>query len=128
MSIPILCHVFLILFGGFFAIQLAFNSQKFAESSLRMDSPQAGYALKPAGFIMCGVVLMLIATLFGIGGFTGTKELLAVMAVFTLFAFIFNMGLVLKVWSTFDGADHEPKNAIRPLIPLIAVIIYFVTS
>jgi len=48
MSIPILCHVFLILFGGFFAIQLAFNSQKFAESSLRMDSPQAGYALKPA--------------------------------------------------------------------------------
>jgi hypothetical protein len=38
------------------------------------------------------------------------------------------MGLVLKVWSTFDGADHEPKNAIRPLIPLIAVIIYFVTS
>jgi hypothetical protein len=59
MSIPVLCHAFLILFGGFFAIQLAFNSQKFAESSLRMDSPQAGYALKPAGFIMCGVVLML---------------------------------------------------------------------
>ena len=82
MSIPVLCHAFLILFGGFFAIQLAFNSHKFAESSLRMDSPQAGYALKPAGFIMCGVVLMLIATLFGIGGFTGTKELLAVMAVF----------------------------------------------
>ena len=66
MSIPVLCHAFLILFGGFFAIQLAFNSQKFAESSLRMNSPQAGYALKPAGFLMCGVVLMLIATLFGI--------------------------------------------------------------
>ena len=30
MSIPILCHVFLILFGGFFAIQLTFNSKKFA--------------------------------------------------------------------------------------------------
>ncbi len=128
MSIPILCHVFLILFGGFFAIQLAFNSQKFAESSLRMDSPQAGYALKPAGFIMCGVVLMLIATLFGIGGFTGTKELLAVMAVFCTGSVIFNGGQVLKVFPTFDGADHDVKNAIRPLIPLIVIIIYFSTS
>jgi hypothetical protein len=99
MSIPLLCHVFLILFGGFFAI-------------------------------MFGFVLMLIATLpmLQIGGFSSAKELVAGVGIFTLSAFIFNMGLVLKVWSTFDGADHEPKNAIRPLIPLIAVIIYFVTS
>ena len=129
MSIPLLCHVFLILFGGFFAIQLAFNSQKFAESN-RMDSPQSGFAFKPAGFLMFGFVLMLIATLpmLQIGGFSSAKELVAGVGIFTFSAFIFNMGLVLKVWSTFDGADHEPKNAIRPLIPLIAVIIYFVTS
>jgi len=62
MDIPLLCHVFLILFGGFFAIQLTFNSKKFA-TSVRMDSPQAAYALKPAGFLMSGTVLMLIATL-----------------------------------------------------------------
>ena len=129
MSIPLLSHIFLILFGGFFAIQLTFNSQKFAESN-RMDSPQAGFAFKPAGFLMFGFVLMLIATLpmLQIGGFSSAKELIAGVGIFTLSAFIFNMGLVLKVWSTFDGADHEPKNAIRPLIPLIAVIIYFVTS
>ena len=126
MSVPILCHVFLILFGGFFAIQLTFNSQKFA-SSLRMDSPQAAYALKPAGFLMSGTVLMLIATLFEIGGFSSAKELLAGMGLFCAFAFIWNMGLVLKVWPTFDGEAHDMKNAIRPLIPLVVILIYFCT-
>ena len=127
MSIPVLCHVFLILFGGFFAIQLTFNSQKFA-ATLRMNSPEAAAALKPAGFLMSGTVLMLIATLFGIGGFTATGELLGAMGLFTAFAFIYNMGLFLKIFPTFDGADHEVKNAIRPLIPLIVIIIYFCTS
>ena len=127
MDIQSICHVFLILFGGFFAIQLTFNSKKFA-ADLRMDSPQAAQALKPAGFLMSGVVLMLIATLFGIGGFTATGELLAALGLFTAFAFICNMGLFLKVWPTFDGEAHDLKNAIRPLIPLIVVIIYFITS
>ena len=129
MSVPILCHIFLILFGGFFAIQLSFNSAKFA-STLRMDSPQAAFALKPAGFIMGGVVIILIATLpmLQIGGFTGTAELLGAMAIFCASAFIFNMGQVLKVFDTFDGADHDVKNAIRPLIPLVVIVIYFWTS
>tara|TARA_B100001971_G_scaffold96858_1_gene89526 strand:+ start:110 stop:493 length:384 start_codon:yes stop_codon:yes gene_type:complete len=127
MDIPFLCHVFLILFGGFFAIQMTFNSQKFA-ATLRMNSPEAAAALKPAGFLMSGVVLMLIATLFEIGGFTATGELLGAMGLFTAFAFIYNMGLFLKVFPTFDGADHEVKNAIRPLIPLVVILIYFCTS
>ena len=127
MSIPVLCHVFLILFGGFFAFQMTFNSQKFA-ATLRMNSPEAAAALKPAGFLMSGVVLMLIATLFGIGGFTATGELLGAMGLFTAFAFTYNMGLVLKVWPTFDGEAHEAKNAIRPLIPLVVILIYFCTS
>jgi len=127
MDIPFLRHVFLILFGGFFAFQMTFNSQKFA-ATLRMNSPEAAAALRPAGFLMSGVVLMLIATLFGIGGFTATGELLGAMGLFTAFAFIYNMCLFLKVFPTFDGADHEVKNAIRPLIPLIVIIIYFCTS
>ena len=127
MDIPFLCHVFLILFGGFFAIQLTFNSTKFA-ATLRMNSPEAAAALKPAGFLMGGTVLMLTATLFGIGGFTATGELLGAMGLFTAFAFIYNMGLVLKVWPTFDGEAHDVKNAIRPLIPLVVIIIYFCTS
>ena len=124
MDIQTICHIFLILFGGFFAFQLTFNSKKFA-TDLRMDSPQAAYALKPAGFLMGGTVIMLIVTFFEIGGFTSTKELLAGGGLFFTFAFIWNMGLFLKVWPTFDGADHDIKNAIRPLIPLIVVIIYF---
>ena len=127
MSIPVLCHVFLILFGGFFAFQMTFNSQKFA-ATLRMNSPEAAAALKPAGFLMSGVVLMLIATLFEIGGFTATGELLGAMGLFTAFAFIYIMGLFLKVFPTFDGADHQVKNAIRPLIPLVVILIYFCTS
>ena len=124
MDIPFLCHVFLILFGGFFAFQMTFNSTKFA-ATLRMNSPEAAAALKPAGFLMSGVVLMLIATLFGIGGFTATGELLGALGLFTAFAFIYNMGLVLIVWPTFAGADHDVKTAIRPLIPLVVIIIYF---
>ena len=92
-----------------------------------MDSPQAAYALKPAGFLMSGTVLMLIATLFEIGGFSSAKELLAGMGLFCAFAFIWNMGLVLKVWPTFDGEAHDMKNAIRPLIPLVVILIYFCT-
>ena len=56
---------------------------------------------------------------------TDTPTLLVAMGFFCTFAFIWNMGLFLKVWPTFDGADHHIKNAIRPLIPLIVIIIYF---
>ena len=61
MDIQTICHIFLILFGGFFAFQLTFNSKKFA-IDLRLDSPQVPYALKPAGFLMGGTVAMLIVT------------------------------------------------------------------
>jgi hypothetical protein len=50
------------------------------------------------------------------------------MAVFCTASVIFNGGQVLKVFPTFDGAEHDVKNAIRPLIPLVVIIIYFVTS
>ena len=127
MDIQSICHVFLILFGGFFAFQLTFNAKKFA-TDLRMDSPQVPYALKPAGFLMGGSVVMLIVSFFEISIFERTFDtptLFAAMGIVCTFSFIWNMGLVLKVWPTFDGADHDIKNAIRPLIPLIVIIIYF---
>ena len=127
MDIQSICHVFLILFGGFFAFQLTFNAKKFA-TDLRMDSPQVPYALKPAGFLMGGSVLMLIVSFFEISIFERTFDtptLFAAMGIVCTFSFIWNMGLVLKVWPTFDGADHDIKNAIRQLIPLLVIIIYF---
>ena len=96
-----------------------------------MDSPQAAFALKPAGFLMGGVVIMLIATLpmLQIGGFTGTAELLVAMAIFCASAFIFNMGQVLKsIGQLLMVPIIDVKNAIRPLIPLIVIVIYFWTS
>ena len=127
MDIQSICHVFLILFGGFFVFQLTFNAKKFA-TDLRMDSPQVPYALKPAGFLMGGSVVMLIVSFFEISIFERTFDtptLFAAMGIVCTFSFIWNMGLVLKVWPTFDGADHDIKNAIRQLIPLIVIIIYF---
>jgi len=127
MDIQTICHIFLILFGGFFAFQLTFNAKKFA-TDLRMDSPQVPYALKPAGFLMGGSVVMLIVSFFEISIFERTFDtptLFAAMGIVCTFSLIWNMGLVLKVWPTFDGADHHIKNAIRPLIPLIVIIIYF---
>ena len=127
MDIQSICHVFLILFGGFFAFQLTFNAKKFA-TDLRMDSPQVPYALKPAGFLMGGSVVMLIVSFFEISIFERTFDtptLFAAMGIVCTFSLIWNMGLFLKVWPTFDGADHHIKNAIRPLIPLIVIIIYF---
>ena len=129
MDIQSICHVFLILFGGFFAFQLTFNAKKFA-TDLRMDSPQVPYALKPAGFLMGGSVVMLIVSFFEISIFERTFDtptLFAAMGIVCTFSLIWNMGLVLKVWPTFDGADHDIKNAIRQLIPLIVIIIYFWT-
>ena len=129
MDIQSICHVFLILFGGFFAFQLTFNSKKFA-TDLRLDSPQVPYALKPAGFLMGGTVLMLIATLpsLQIGGLSSTKELIALVGVYSVMLFIWNMGQHLKIWSTPDGRDYYKKNTYRPLIFLIVVLIYFYSA
>ena len=56
-----------------------------------MDSPQAGFAFKPAGFLMFGFVLMLIATLpmLQIGGFSSAKELSCMVLEFLLFLRLF---------------------------------------
>ena len=77
---------------------------------------------------MGGSVVMLIVSFFEISIFERTFDtptLFAAMGIVCTFSFIWNMGLVLKVWPTFDGADHDIKNAIRQLIPLIVIIIYF---
>ena len=73
--IPFICHVFLILFGGFFGLSFAFN-KNFAKNSLGFESIEARFMGRPLGFLMIGIVLMLIATLFQIGGFNSVDEIL----------------------------------------------------
>ncbi len=130
MSLQVLCHTFLILFGSYFSIQLTFNSKQFGQRSLRIYSKQAYGYLKPLGILMMAIVLMLIVTLpsLQIGGFSSTKELIALVGVYSVMLFFWNMGQHLKIWSTPDGREYFKKNTYRPLIPLIVVLIYFYSA
>ena len=123
--IPFICHVFLILFGGFFGLSFAFN-KNFVKNSIGFGSKDAMYMGRPLGFLMIGVVLMLIATLFQIGNFTSPNEVIGIMFIFTIFVF-YNVGTTLKFFESFDGNDWPIKHAIRPLIPMVVIIIRYLT-
>ena len=122
--IPFLCHVFLILFGGFFALNFVFN-KNFAKNNFGYDSIEAVYMGRPFGFLMSGVILMLIATLFQIGGFSSANELISVIFIFTVIGALYNLALYLKIWPTHNGNPHDIKNVIRPLIPMTVIVIRF---
>ena len=124
--IPFLCHVFLIFFGGFFGLNFAFN-KNFVKSNIGYESTEAIYMGRPLGFLMLGLVIMLIATLFQIGGFTSSNEIFGVLFIFTVLAFFYNLSLVIKILPTHDGEPHDIKNAIRPLIPMVVIIIRYFT-
>ena len=124
--IPFICHVFLILFGGFFGISFEFN-KSFAKNSLGFASIDAMYMGRPLGFLMIGIVLMLVATLFQVGNFNSENEILGAMFIFTVLAFTYNLLTTLKVLESFDGNDWPIKHAIRPLIPMIVILIRFFT-
>ena len=122
--IPFLCHVFLILFGGFFGLSFAFN-KNFVKNSIGYTSNDAMYMGRPLGFLMIGVVLMLIATLFQVASFTSANEIIGAMFIFTIIAFIYNLLTTFKVLEIFDGNNWPIKNAIRPLIPMVVIIIRY---
>ncbi len=122
--IPFLCHVFLILFGGFFGLNFAFN-KNFAQKSFGFDNIQAAYMGRPLGFLMTGCVLMALLALFGIAGVTSANEIFGAIFVFTVLAFLYNTALVMKILPTYDDKDHEIKNAIRPLIPMVVILIRY---
>ena len=124
--IPFLCHVFLILFGGFFGLNFAFN-KNFAQKSIGFDNIQAVYMGRPLGFLMTGCVLMAIFALFEIAGVTSANEIFGAIFIFTVLAFVYNMSLVMKILPTHDGNDHDIKNAIRPLIPMVVILIRYFT-
>ncbi len=124
--IPFLCHVFLILFGGFFGLNFAFN-KNFAQNSFGFDNIQAAYMGRPLGFLMTGCIVMAIFALFGIAGVTSANEIFGAIFVFTVLAFLYNMAMVMKILPTYDGNAHHIKNAIRPLIPMVVILIRYFT-
>ena len=124
--VPFLCHVFLILFGGFFGLNFAFN-KNFAQKNFGFDNIHAAYMGRPLGFLMTGCVLMAIFALFQIAGVTSANEVFGAIFIFTVLAFVYNISLVMKILPTHDGNDHDIKNAIRPLIPMVVILIRYFT-
>ena len=125
-TIPFLCHIFLILFGSFFGLSFLLN-KNFVKNSIGYESRDAMFMARPLGFLMMSVVLMLIATLFQIGSFNSPNEVIGIMFIFTIFAFCYNLGTTLKIFESFDGNDWPIKNAIRPLIPMVVILIRYFT-
>ena len=124
--VPFLCHVFLILFGGFFGLNFAFN-KNFVKSNIGYESVEASYMGRPVGFLMIGLVAMFIATLFQIGGYNSTNEIFTVLFIFLVIASLHGFALSFKILATHDGNDWPLKQNIRPLIPLVVLIIRYFT-
>ena len=124
--IPFLCHVFLILFGGFFGLNFAFN-KNFVKSNIGYESTESSYMGRPLGFLMIGLVLMFIATLFQIGGYNSTNEIFTVLFIFLILATAHGFAFNFKILATNYGNDCPMKQNLRPLIPLAVLIIRYFT-
>jgi hypothetical protein len=124
--VPFLCHVFLIFFGSFFGLSFIFN-KNFVKSNIGYESLEASYMGRPVGFLMMGLVIMFIATLFQIGGFDSTNEIFGALFIFLVLATLHGFALSFKILATHDGSDWDMKQNIRPLIPLTVLIIRYFT-
>lgn len=122
--VPFICHIFLIFFGGFFALNFIFN-KNFVKSNIGYESPEASYMGRSIGFLMMGLVSMFIVTLFPIGNFDSTNEIFTVLFIFLVLATLHGFALSFKILATHDGADWAMKQNIRPLIPLTVLIIRY---
>ena len=123
-TIPFICHVFLILFGGFFGISFAFN-RNFVKNSIGYTSNDAMFMGRPLGFLMIGLVLIFIATLFQIEGYSSTNEIFTVLFIFLILATAHGFALSFKILATHDGNDWPMKQNLRPLIPLAVLVIRY---
>ena len=60
--------------------------------------------------------------------FNSTSEIYAILFVFALLAFLNNVLMYLKVIESLNDSQQNMKNAIRPLIVLIVVLIIYFTG
>ena len=60
--IPLICHLFLIAFTGFFGLSCLFNGKKLSQNfGFRDDQEQVAVAFRPLGFAFTAFSLVLIA-------------------------------------------------------------------
>ena len=124
--IPFICHIFLIFFGGFMSLSMIFNPN--FVKGMGFESVEARFLGRGLGFSVLAITLVFIATLFQWGNFTSFFEVYAVLFLFTLFAFLNQLLMYLKVLKTHNDQPVPIANVIRPLIPLIVIIIRRLTS
>ena len=124
--IPFICHIFLIFFGGFMSLSMIFNPN--FVKGMGFDSVDARFLGRGLGFSVLAITLVFIATLFQWGRFTSFFEIYTVLFLFTLFGFLNQLLMYLKVLKTHNDQPVPMANVIRPLIPLIVIIIRRLTS
>ena len=125
-TIPFICHIFLIFFGGFMSLSMIFNPN--FVKGMGFESVEARFLGRGLGFSILAITLVFIATLFQWGRFTSFFEIYTVLFLFTLFAFLNQLLMYLKVLKTHNDQPVPMANVIRPLIPLIVIIIRRLTS
>ena len=125
-TIPFICHIFLIFFGGFMSLSMIFNPN--FVKGMGFDSVEARFLGRGLGFSILAITLVFIATLFQWGRFTSFFEIYTVLFLFTLFSFLNQLLMYLKVLKTHNDQPVPMANVIRPLIPLIVIIIRRLTS
>jgi len=124
--IPFICHIFLIFFGGFMSLSVIFNPN--FVKGMGFESVEAKFLGRALGFSILAITLVFIATLFQIGRFTSFFEIYAVLFLFTFFGFLNQVLMYLNIIKTHDNKPVKISNVIRPLIPLIVIIIRRLTS
>ena len=120
-TIPFICHIFLIFFGGFMSLSMIFNPN--FVKGMGFESVEARFLGRGLGFSILAITLVFIATLFQWGRFTSFFEIYTVLFLFTLFGFLNQLLMYLKVLKTHNDQPVPMANVIRPLIPLIVIII-----
>ena len=125
-TIPFICHIFLIFFGGFMSLSMIFNPN--FVKGMGFESVDARFLGRGFGFSIFAITCVFIATLFQWGRFTSFFEIYTVLFLFTLFAFLNQLLMFLKVLKTHNDEPVPMVNIIRPLIPLIVIIIRRLTS
>jgi hypothetical protein len=124
--IPFICHIFLIFFGGFMSLSIIFNPN--FVKGMGFDSVEAKFLGRGLGFSILAITIVFIATLFQIGSFTSFYEVYAVLFLFTLFGFLNQLLMYFKIIKTHNDQSVKISNVMRPLIPLVVIIIRRLTS
>ena len=96
--------------------------------SMGMESNDARLLGRGMGFSVLAITLVVLATLFSVWGLESTREVFTVLFIFTFLGFANQVLMYLKIVESPHGDKPFPiANMIRPLIPVVLIIIRALT-